>query len=135
MQAEQPAYRWTSERPVALFARDSLSATLALRRPDATADHPVRVTILGSGGTRFLVLDSGEWRNVTVRFDQGPLVWLRAAQRVDLRVQPWFVPAAQDPKSNDLRRHGLQWRVLSVEAPLRGPGPLAIEAPAAARPR
>ena len=134
-QAEGPTYRWTSERPVALFARDSLSATLALRRPDATADHPVRVTILGSGGTRSPVLDSGEWRNVTVRFDQGPLVWLRAAQRVDLRVQPWFVPAAQDPKSNDLRRHGLQWRVLSVEAPLGGPGPPATVAPAAARPR
>jgi hypothetical protein len=107
--------RWTSERPVALFTREAVSATLALRRPDASSKGPVRVTLLSSGGRQVLTLDSGEWHDVTVRFASSPLAWLRRAQRVDLRVEPWFVPGARDPDSRDLRRHGVQWRVLAVE--------------------
>jgi hypothetical protein len=117
---ESSSARWTSERPVALFTREAVSATLALRRPDASPYLPVRVTLLSSSGTQVLALDSGEWHVVTVRFAPGPLVWLRRAQRVNLRVEPWFVPAARDPKSNDLRRHGVQWRILAVEKAERG---------------
>jgi hypothetical protein len=112
---ESPSARWTSERPVALFTREAVSATLALRRPDASSKGPVRVTLLSSGGRQVLTLDSGEWHDVTVRFASSPRAWLRRAQRVDLRVEPWFVPGARDPHSRDLRRHGVQWRVLAVE--------------------
>jgi hypothetical protein len=115
---EEPfAYQWTSERLVALFTRRTAAPTLALRRPDGSMNNQVRVTILSSFGMEVLTLDSAQWREVTVRMSPGPQVWLRRAQRVDVRVEPWFVPAAQDPKSNDLRRHGVQWRVLSVENP------------------
>ena len=75
----------------------------------------MRVALLSSGGRQVLTLESGDWHDVTVRFAQSPLVWLRRAQRVDLRVEPWFVPAARDPNSRDLRRHGVQWRVLAVD--------------------
>jgi hypothetical protein len=105
------AFRWTSERPVALFPRDAESATLAVRRPDASPGSPVRVTIFGSGGTGQVTLDSGDWRTVTVPFRPDVLSALRRAQRVDLRVEPWFVPAARDPGSRDMRRHGVQLRV------------------------
>jgi hypothetical protein len=107
--------RWTSERPVALFAEDAVSATLEFRRPDAAPDRPVRVTTHSSGGTQVLTLDSAAWRRLTVRFSPGPLGWLRRAQRVDLHVEPWFVPGARDPASRDLRRHGVQWRILAIE--------------------
>jgi hypothetical protein len=105
------AFRWTSERPVALFPRDAVSATLAVRRPDASPGNPVRVAIFSSGGTGHVTLDSGDWRTVTVQFRPGVLSVLRGAQRVDLRVEPWFVPAARDPRSGDMRRHGVQLRV------------------------
>jgi len=111
---EPGSARWTSERPVALFARDAVSATLELRRPDAAPDRLVRVTTSSSGGTQVLMLDSAAWRRVTVRFSPGPLAWLRHAQRVDLLVEPWFVPGARDPTSRDLRRHGVQWRILAI---------------------
>ena len=107
--------RWTSERPVVLFTREAVSATLALRRPDASSKEPVRVALLSSGGRQVLTLDSGDWHDVTVRFAPSPLVWLRRAQRVELRVEPWFVPGARDPNSRDLRRHGVQWRILAVD--------------------
>ena len=102
------AFRWTSERPVALFPRDAVSATLAVRRPDASPGNPVRVTIFSSGGTGQVTLDSGDWRTVAVPFRPGALSVLRRAQRVDLRVEPWFVPAARDPRNGDMRRHGVQ---------------------------
>jgi hypothetical protein len=108
---DSASYRWTSERPVALFTRDAVSATLAVRRPDASPRNPVRVRIVSSAGTDLLTLDSSGWRTVTVKFNPGLLVSLRRAQRVDLHVEPWFVPAARDPKSGDLRRHGVQLRV------------------------
>jgi hypothetical protein len=109
---EPPGFRWTSERPVLLFSRQAGSATLSLRRPDATPANPVRVTIRSSGGTQVLTLDSGQRRDVIVTFADGPSVWLRRSQRVDIEVKPWFVPAARDPASRDLRRHGIQLGVL-----------------------
>lgn len=109
------AYRWTSERPVALFPAGAPALGLAVRRPDASSATPVRVTVLGSTGTEVLTLDSSQWRETRVHASPGLLAWLRRAHRVDVRVTPWFVPAALDRTSNDLRRHGVQWRVLSVE--------------------
>jgi hypothetical protein len=111
-EADSVPYRWTSERPVLLLRRDSTAVTLAVRRPDASVDHPVRVTLRSSSGTAVVTLTSGDWSSATVNLTDGPLAWLRRGQRIGLHVEPWFVPAARDRQSRDLRRHGVQLNVV-----------------------
>jgi hypothetical protein len=108
------AYRWTSEQAVLLLRRDVSSMTVALRRPDASTDRPVVATIRGSRTTARVTLDSGDWSFATVDVVEGPLAWLRRGHIVTIDVTPWFVPAALSAQSEDLRRHGLQLKVVDL---------------------
>lgn len=106
------AYRWTSDEAVLIFGRDTSSAAFGFRRQDASAASPVRVT-LQSGRTPIeVVLDSTEWTFATVRFAPGILTTLRQGHRVDIGVTPWFVPALRDPTQLDVRRFGVQFRII-----------------------
>jgi hypothetical protein len=85
---------------------------VAIRREDASLDRPVAVTLEHGGGTRNVVLDSGDWRYSTISLDVGVLGLLRRSHRVDIEVRDWFVPAARDSRSDDLRRFGVQLRTI-----------------------
>ncbi len=111
-------FRWTSDEAVILARNDIHSISLAVRRPGATMSQPVRATIFANGKTTTVTLDSDEWQYVTIHFQPSVLAWLRQAQRLDINVPSWFVPAASDPKSSDLRRLGVEFRI--VDEPARG---------------
>jgi hypothetical protein len=111
--ADGQAYRWTSDQAVLLVRRDVPSVSFAFRSPDASVAAPVRVTVEGGIRPTELLLDSSEWKYVTVRLSDGVLSILRSAHRVDIRVAPWFVPAARDPNQTDLRRFGVHFRMLA----------------------
>lgn len=106
------AYRWTSDQAVLLVRRDVPSVAFAFRSPDASVAAPVRVTVEGGTRPTEVLLDSSEWKYVTLRLSGGVLSLLRSAHRVDVRVAPWFVPAARDPNQTDLRRFGVHFRML-----------------------
>lgn len=107
------SFRWTSDHAVLLSNRTAKSMTLAIRRPGASA-QPSHVTVAGGLKIATVMLDSEDWKFVTVRFRPGLLGWLRAGSRVDLDVDSWFVPALLDPHNTDLRRFGVQMRVVDV---------------------
>lgn len=107
-------YRWTSDHVVFAVRRAARSIALAIRRPDATSTHPVAVHIRGGTATTNVLLESGDWRYVTVSFAPGVLATLRAGHRLDVDVSPWFVPAVLDPKGTDVRRFGVQLRIVGV---------------------
>jgi hypothetical protein len=113
--ASGEGYRWTSDRAVLLARQHASAVTLALRRADATPIGPVHATITASGTSAVVTLDSSAWKFATVRLRPNALAWLRAAQRVDITVSPWFVPAVVDPLSSDLRRHGVELRIVSIQ--------------------
>jgi hypothetical protein len=114
-------YQWTSDHAVLLVRREAPALALALRRPDASRSAPVSIQIRGGVQPTTVVLDSPEWQYTTVRFSPGVLTTLRASHRVDLDVRPWYVPAVLDPKSPDVRRFGVQLRVISTR-PLSNSG-------------
>jgi hypothetical protein len=107
-------FRWTSDQGVMLVARRTSSLALAIRRPDATPANPVSVRIRGGKALTSVVLTSHSWQYVTVTFDSGILTALRSAHRIDIDVTRWFVPAVLDPKSPDLRRFGVQVKVVKL---------------------
>ncbi len=109
---QEVAYRWTSDEAVLLVRRDIPVQTLALRHPDASTASPIRVTVTGGTAPIDFVLDAPDWRFATLRFSDGILERLRQAHRVDIRVSPWFVPALRDPAQQDLRRYGVQFRIV-----------------------
>jgi hypothetical protein len=104
-------FRWTSDHAVMLIARQTSSRSFVIRRPDASPENPVSVTIRGGTTPLVLVLTSDAWERVTVTLEPDILTSWRDAHRLDLEVTPWFVPAVLDPKSLDLRRFGVQIRV------------------------
>ena len=108
-------YRWTADHAVLLARQQASTVTLALRRSDATPVGPVQARIDASGGRTIVTLDSGAWKFATMRLRPNALAWLRAGQRVDVTVSPWFVPAVADPLSTDLRRHGVELRIVSIQ--------------------
>jgi hypothetical protein len=108
---ESGVFRWTADQAVHLVREDAAALTLAMRRPDATASAPVRVTIEDGRAARTVTLDSGEWTYATVTLERGVRSRLRRGHLVVLTVDRWFVPAVRDPRSADLRRFGVQLRV------------------------
>ncbi|MGH9408199.1 MAG: ArnT family glycosyltransferase [Vicinamibacterales bacterium] len=107
----EPAYRWTADQAVLLARRATTTMTLALRQPEATTARPVVVTIDSDSRHTVVTLASKDWQYATVPLSPGLLAWIRAGQRVDIRVTPWFVPAVVDPRSTDVRRRGVELRV------------------------
>jgi len=107
-------YRWTSDQVVLLLRRDATSVGFAMRRPGATVTQPIRATIRTAGTTTTVTMDSDTWTYATVRLRRSLLGWLRAARRVDISVDAWFVPAVLDPRSADLRRMGVQLQVVDL---------------------
>ena len=108
------AYRWTSDHVVLAVRQDSRSIALAVRRPDASTTNPVSVQMRAGRRTSTVLLESGDWQYVTVPFSPGVLATLRDGYRLDVDVSPWFVPAVVDPKNADVRRFGVQLRVIAV---------------------
>ena len=109
-------YRWTTDYVVLLISLEWPSIGLALRRPDATAGAPVTLRIRGAGVPTTVVLDSGEWKYVTVQLTPSLLTRTRAAHRVDIDVERWFVPALRDALSTDIRRYGVQLRTVELDS-------------------
>jgi hypothetical protein len=107
-------YRWTSDHVVLLVGREASSLALAFRIPSASVTSPVTVEVRGSAQPITVRLESGEWQYLTVRWTSSLLTAMRAAHRLDIDVRPWFVPAVLDPKSTDLRRRGVQMRLIDL---------------------
>jgi hypothetical protein len=103
--------RWTSDTAVFALSPRITSARLFLRRTDASAAHPVRVTIDGDTTRQHFVLASPDWLLVPVAPAGTVLSLLRGRRHIDLTVQDWFVPAVVDPQAGDLRRHGVEFRL------------------------
>jgi len=107
--------RWTSDHAV-LFARQQAQVlTLAVRRTDATQAAPVHVNLAGGITPTAVTLDSSDWKYATIRLSPSLLARLRAGHRIDVRIAPWFVPAASDPRSTDLRRLGVELRIVALQ--------------------
>lgn len=111
---EGPLYRWTSDHAVLAIRPSARSIALAVRRPDASTTRAVSVRMRGGTTTTNLLIESPDWQYVTVAFSHGVLATMRAGHRLDLDVSPWFVPAVLDPKNADVRRFGIQLRVIAV---------------------
>jgi len=105
------APRWLSDWAVAIVPRTTRRLTLALRREDATANRPVHITI-GAGRETPVVLNSPEWKFVTLNFRDRILDWVRDGRPLIVKTSEWYVPAAVDPTSRDLQRYGVQVRVV-----------------------
>ena len=103
--------RWTGDTAVLAISPRIATARLYLRRTDASAAHPVRVTIDGDTTRQQVVLASPDWVMVPVAPAATVLSRLRGRCHIDLTVQDWFVPAVVDPQASDLRRHGVEFRL------------------------
>jgi len=72
----------------------------------------VHVGVDGGDRPTVVTLDSSEWKFATVHFSRSALAWMRNGRRVDVRIEDWFVPAVLDPSSADLRRLGVELRIV-----------------------
>jgi hypothetical protein len=84
--------------------------------PDRTLvpARPVVVTIDSDSRQTVVTVASKDWQYTTVPLSPGLLAWIRARQRVDIHVTPWFVPAVVDPRSADIRRLGVELRIVGL---------------------
>jgi hypothetical protein len=108
-------FQWTSERATILVRPEATDLILRLRRPDASAEHPVDVTIDGPVSSVRSRLADADWQGVTIRLTPTLRSRLAGMHRVDLRVAQTFVPSARDPKAGDNRRLGVHLRVANTE--------------------
>lgn len=99
--------KWTSDRVVFLLGRTTTAFSIAVQRPDATVERPVRVTLRSDSGTTSATLDSPARGFLTVHLKPTLMSRLRQQHRVDLTIDEWFVPAVRNAKSADLRRFGV----------------------------
>jgi hypothetical protein len=105
-------FRWTSDRAAVLTSIDASQADLQFRRPGASPSAPVLVTIDTGRERRQVRLESADWTRIVAPLPDGGWQafrsWLRQAHRIDVTVEPFFVPALIDPQSRDVRRRGVQ---------------------------
>ena len=113
--ASGEAVHVTADRVVMLTPLQTRVVAVAVRREDATRDRPVRVAIRHGWRTNDLTLDSSEWHYATISLTPSLLARTRRSHRVDVEVLDWFVPAVRDPLSTDLRRFGVELRVISPQ--------------------
>ncbi len=73
---------------VLLVRRDASSLSFAVRRRDASPAAPVSVHVRGGVQPITVVLDSDDWRTVTVPLSPGLLTTLRQSHRIDIDVNP-----------------------------------------------
>ena len=111
--ASGEAVHVTADRVVMLTPLHTRVVALAVRREDAEQDRRVRVAIRHGRRTHDLTLDSSEWHYATISLTPTLLARTRRSHRVDVEVLDWFVPAVRDPLSTDLRRFGVELRVIT----------------------
>ena len=82
-----PAFPWIEGRTTVLVHRRAAAATLTLRHPRASLDRPIRIEFDADGRGGVLILDSPDWRTLTLQLPESWRVALRRMHRVDLRVR------------------------------------------------
>jgi len=107
--------RWTSGHSVMLIPWDYRELQIALRQPYASSSSPVTVSIHGPFSEPVInTLTSGEWVYRTLPLGPTWRDWLRDSHWIDINVSPTFVPGLRDPANPDNRKHGVEFRVVSV---------------------
>jgi Dolichyl-phosphate-mannose-protein mannosyltransferase len=104
---------WTSEHAVILVHERAERTNLTFRSPIASRDTPVTVQLTGAGAVYRIVLTDSSWHTQTVRFRSTLWTRLRRMHRLDVDVNPTFVPAERF-HNGDPRTLGVLMRVPTV---------------------